>query len=104
MNNLCFACPKALEYVDAGYRFAYRELVEPKIVQKGQEIDYEKVLEAHRYWNPILEDQSDYLSSTLKKVRSFLSQHRNDKILFVDEDYIYIDEEKRAVKWKEFEG
>ena len=46
MNNLYFACCDCKIYIDAGYRWAYWELEEARIVARRKPVDVESVLKA----------------------------------------------------------
>jgi hypothetical protein len=71
MNNIYFACRQCRVYVDAGYRHAYWELEEPKIVSRSSVVDAAAVLGARAYWDV----REDWLAQLLPAVRRFLDVH-----------------------------
>ena len=87
MNNLYFACADCKVYVDAGYRWAYWELEKAGIVSRNQMVSVEAVLGADSYWNPPLEDSSNWLYQEIfPTLREFLSTHRFHKVVFGQEE------------------
>ena len=87
MNNLYFACTDCKIYVDAGYRWAYWELEEAGIISRDRMVSVEDVLGAENYWNPPLEDSSNWLYQEIfPTLREFLSTHRFHKVVFGEEE------------------
>lgn len=83
MNNLYFACSDCKIYLDAGYRWAYWELEEPCIVERGEQVDVAAVLDAECYWNPPQEENSEWLYQEIFPVlKHFLNEHRLHKVIF----------------------
>jgi hypothetical protein len=100
MNELYFSCLDNKIFIDAGYRWAYCTLEKPGVVNRGQLISVEKVLNADKYWNPSKNNNSDWLhQDILPHCRKFLIQNRKLRIMFgEDEDFI---DDKTYFDWKQ---
>lgn len=84
MNNLFFACEHCKEYIDAGYRWAYFTLVRSGHVDRDERVDSDRVLQTEQYWNPPIDEQSQWLHQLLPEVKRFLIKHQNHTIQFGD--------------------
>ena len=89
MNDIFFACRDCKVFADAGYRWAYHELVKSGIVSEGKTVDVAAVIDAHGYWNPPDEPDSEWLiAGVLPLVERFFESHRDHNILFGDNQTI----------------
>ena len=87
MNGLYFACCDCKIYTDAGYRWAYWGLEEPRVVSRGARVDPNAVLAAVRYWNPPNDETSRWLrEGVLPGVRQFMIDHGTHQIVFGQEE------------------
>jgi hypothetical protein len=87
MNNLYFVCSDCKIFVNAGYRWAYCNLIGPGVVTLQTEVNVDRVFSAAAYWTPPHEVTSDWLyKDVLPSVRQFLSDHRGHRIVFWDEN------------------
>ena len=70
--------------IDSGYRWCYCELEEPGIVERGKPVDVSRVLACEGYWDIASEGRSHggWLEALMPKVREFLQEHRQHKIVF----------------------
>lgn len=101
VNCAYFACVDHHEYVDAGYRWAYRALENAGAVQQDHDVDAERLLASHEYWNPPVEERNDWLcGSILPAVRSFLQRHAGHRIAYLDDDRLALDAEQ-GHEWRE---
>lgn len=94
MNELYFACRTCKNYIDAGYRWCYAHLERPGIVQKGQPISVEAVLQAEEYWHipERQDDHAEWLRRDLPKIKAFLEKHRNHEIIYGEDDFLWGDD------------
>ncbi len=99
LNDKYFVCKHDKSYVDAGYRWAYWTLEKKSIVELGKPVRVDILLNHDEYWNPSEEEKDDWLCmDILPTVKDFLSSHKEHKILYVDEEYIFDNE--KLTKWK----
>lgn len=98
MNDRYFVCKQDKCFVDAGYRWAFWMLEEKSIVVLGKEVDVDSLLIQKAYWYPPEEEKDDWLcNDILPTVKAFLKVHKKHCILYVDEEYIYNNED--FVEW-----
>ena len=87
MQFLYFACTDCKIYTDAGYRWAYWTLEDKGIVQRGKPVSIPAILSTAEYWNPPVEETSNWLyNDLLPGVRIFLQDHKSHQVLFGDQD------------------
>ena len=84
MNNVYFACAQCKVYVDAGYRWAYWQLEEPRTVRQGEVVHIDGLLSAESYWEPQTSEQSEWLISTLSHVNEFIHGHQSHIVVYGD--------------------
>ncbi|MBC7968807.1 MAG: hypothetical protein H7Z11_01515 [Verrucomicrobia bacterium] len=102
MNNLYFACTNCKVFVDAGYRWAYWELVHPCTVKPKEYISVEAVLRAAKYWNPEQRDESTWLyKDVLPSVRAFFETHWSHKIIFGESEDFLTWDNASFLEWKQ---
>lgn len=82
MDNVYFACIECKTYVDAGYRWAYWQLEEPKIVLPGAMVDVDRLLSVDSYWKPEPNKQNSSLTSVLSRVERFILSHKTHRIVY----------------------
>jgi hypothetical protein len=94
MIDLYFACCDCKIYIDAGGRWAYCGLEEPRICVRGEKVDVEAVFSAENYWNPPHDENSRWLyEGVLPPLREFLHEHQSHRIVFGEEkDFASLDE------------
>ena len=96
-----FACIDHHEYVDAGYRWAFLALENAGVVRNGGDVDVARLLATHDYWNPPVEERSDWLcGAILPAARSFLQRHAGHRVVYVDERQLALDAE-HGEGWRE---
>lgn len=100
MNCRYFACRKHKHYIDAGYRWAYWQLEDSGVVNLGNRIDIQSVLEVAAYWNPSEGESTAWLAEVLRAARDFLLMHKADEILYVEEEYL-CEQQELGYEWKE---
>jgi alpha-L-fucosidase len=84
MNNVYFACTQCKVYVNAGYRWAYLQLEEPRVVHQGDIVNIDGLLSVQSYWKPQAGEQSEWLSSTLARVKAFMHDHQSHIVVYGD--------------------
>ncbi len=104
MNDRYFGCELCKTYTDAGYRWAYWHLEEPRLVSLGEPVVVEAVLRADSYWNPRPDEQSDWLcKQVLSAVRRYLTEHREHKLVYIESDMVF-DPDRPFSKWTDVSG
>jgi hypothetical protein len=99
MNDRYFGCEDCKTYIDAGYRWAYWQLEDPRIVSPGEPVVVAQVLQTAPYWDPPLEDQTDWLcKQVLPAVRRYLTEHRGHRLVYLEADMV-LDPERPRAKW-----
>lgn len=101
MNCVYFACSRCRSYIDAGYRWAYWTLEEPGVVKQPEIVHVDRVFSTAGYWD--VDESSDSArlrDGVLPKVRTFLHEHREHSVRYVDEMWIY-DREEKGEEWVE---
>jgi hypothetical protein len=95
MNNLYFACIECKIYIDAGYRWAYWQLEQAGIVDRGEKVSVKAVLAEKDYWNPPEDQNSLWLyQGVFPPLREFLQKHDGHRIVFGEEsDFLPPDHE-----------
>jgi hypothetical protein len=88
MNNVYFACTECKTYVDAGYRWAYWQLEEPKIVFQGAVVEVDRLLSVDSYWKPQPNEHNSWLISVLSHVEQFTVTHRAHRIVYGDMEQV----------------
>lgn len=88
MNAVCFACTECKMYVDAGHRWAYWRLEEPKVVLPGAVVDVDRLLSIDSYWKPEPNKQIPWLDSVLSHGEQFVLSHKAHRIVYCDENAI----------------
>jgi len=86
VNARAFACLDCNLRIDSGYRWCYWTLEEPGIIHLGKPVDVPSVLACEAYWETASEGPSPggWLETLLPKVRCFLQEHRDHRMLFGD--------------------
>jgi hypothetical protein len=84
MNNVYFACTECRTFVDAGYRWAYWQLEEPRTVFQGGTVDVDRLLSVQSYWNPEPNEHSTWLTSVLLRAKKFIHSHEAHRIVYGD--------------------
>jgi len=85
MNFRYFACPICKIYTSAGYRWAYWHLEHPGLVVPNKEVNLAELLAANEYWHPPADPDSNWLyEEVFPLVKSFLLEHADHGIIFVD--------------------
>ena len=80
------------DLVDAGDRWAYWLLEDPKLVTLGERVVAEDVLGAASYWDPPPEERNDWLCvEILPSVRAYLIEHRGHALIYLEEDMLMPD-------------
>ena len=101
MNDLYFACTGCKTYTNAGYRWAYWTLEDKGVVQKGKPISVKATLSAEEYWNPPVEETSNWLhNEVFPGVRVFLQEHNGHSIIFGDQDdFLFSESDDTYFEW-----
>jgi len=93
MNCRYFACIDCQKYIEAGCRWAYWLLEHQGLVQLDTTISVEKILQFKDYWNPPIEESSEWLvKKVLPAVQSFLVEHQQHNLLYSEEDSFAIED------------
>jgi hypothetical protein len=101
MNDRYFGCIKCKELTDAGYRWAYATLEEPKVVKSGQSVDVSLLLAASEFWSPLAEDTSPRLVAVLSAVRGFLMTHAAHGIRYGEDHHLFDADSTEELAWLE---
>jgi hypothetical protein len=97
VNTLWFACTDCKVYLDAGYRWAYWNLVHPGIVTLQAPVEIDRVLNASAFWTPPADKTSEWLhNKVFPSLRQFFSDHRGHHIVFWDSNDL---PENSALEW-----
>ena len=89
MNDIFLACRECKVFADAGYRWAYFELVKTAVVTEGGTVNVAAVFAASSYWIPPDDGDSDWLvADVLPSVRALLEAHRDHNVTFGDSETI----------------
>jgi len=103
MNSVYFACTSCKNYIDAGYRGALNALFPEKLgsidIHAIHEISEDDIINNSDYWK--LEHSHPYYSEVLPRVRTFLTKHRDHRLIFSDLDGLLYprDEEFESLRW-----
>jgi hypothetical protein len=104
MNNRYFGCWTCKTYTDAGYRWACYQLEDTGIIQMGQPVDVQAVLEASDYWNPPAGHETDWhCDEVLPRVRRFLGEHGDHQIIYINREWAF-DAGGPLSDWVEWRG
>ncbi len=103
MNNVYFGCRDCKMYVNAGYRWAYWQLQYPGIVDRRGPISASAVLAAANYWEPVRDEQSEWLyADVFPSVRRFFDGHGSHRLVYGESDDLGIhDYDVEYLEWLE---
>ena len=86
MNTPYFICETCKVRVESGYRWAISHLhLDPKIVEYGESINANEILECRPFWNLPNDREHSRLRELLPIVRSFIECHEKHGIRFGDD-------------------
>jgi len=97
MNDLYFACSDCKIYTDAGYRWAFAQLLESGIVSRRREVSVEIVLKAEDFWHPPSDENSRWLYQDIfPALKEFFTEHKTHRVIFGELEEIAPEEDYYA--------
>lgn len=101
MTDVYFACRTCKIYRNAAYTWCYWTLERPGIVQRGNSLVVNAVLDASQYWQG--SQEGVWLQDLLPRVKAFLEEHADHDLMYGDDDDIGLtprtDDDYRFLDW-----